>query len=386
MRFISASHIFSGLSFLPENTVIVINDANAICDIISKNEIGLNHLELHKGIISPGFINTHCHLELSHLQNEIPQKTGIVNFALDIIKKRNTKSIESIELAMHEADAYMKTQGIVAVGDISNTNYSLEIKKKSSLYYHTFVELIGLNPSNSSLVFNNGLKLYNEFSENKLSTSFAPHAPYSSSTDLITLISNFCETILKPTSIHNQESIAENLFFETKTGDYLKLYESLGLNIDYFNATGKTSLQSILSSFNSEVNTLLVHNTFSNSADIENANQLHKKLFWCLCPNANLYIENTLPNIELLLSKNCNITLGTDSLASNSTLSIIDEINVIKQYFPGTTTETLLKMATYNGALFLGIDNQFGEIKNGKTPGLNLITEEKEKFNVTKLL
>lgn len=386
MRFISASHIFSGLNFLPENSVIVVDDANAICDIISKTEIGLNHLELHKGIISPGFINTHCHLELSHLIHEIPQKTGIVNFALEIIKKRNTKSIESMELAMHEADTYMKNQGIVAVGDISNTNYSLEIKKKSSVYYHTFVELIGLNPSNSLLVFNNGLKLYNEFSENKLSTSFAPHAPYSCSTDLITLISNFCETILKPTSIHNQESIAENLFFETKTSDYLKLYESLGLNIDYFNATGKTSLQSVLSSFNSEVNTLLVHNSFSNSSDIENANQLHKKLFWCLCPKANLYIENTLPNIELLLSNNCNITLGTDSLASNSTLSIIDEINVIKQHFPETTTETLLKMATYNGALFLGIDHQFGEIKIGKTPGLNLITEENEKCKVKKLL
>ena len=89
MRYITANHIFSGNDFLKPNTVIVLDDKNQIIDLISSNAIEPSNIEHFEGIISPGFINTHCHLELSHLKNHIEPKTGIVNFALDIIKKRN---------------------------------------------------------------------------------------------------------------------------------------------------------------------------------------------------------------------------------------------------------------------------------------------------------
>ena len=385
MRYISAKQIFSGQSFLPSNTVIVLNDKNVVIDLIDKQQVNIEQTEHYNGIISPGFINTHCHLELSHLKNKISQKTGIVNFALDIIKNRNNINSELQLEAINNADQHMYEQGIVAVGDISNTTISLSKKKESAIYYHTFVELIGLNPEKADSIFEYGLDLTRQFTESHLSNSMVAHAPYTVSKELIERITNSCSQEKKPTSIHNQESVSENNFFISKSGDILKLYSDLNIPIDFFNPTSKTSLQSILNALNTDINTLLVHNTFTNAQDIEIANQIHQHLFWCLCPNANLYIENTLPNIELLLEMNCNLTLGTDSLASNTNLSIIDEINTIKKYYPAIAIETLLQMATYNGAKFLGIENTFGSIKINTACGLNLITENRGLFEVKKL-
>ncbi len=385
MRYITANHIFSGKDFLNPNSVIVLDDKNQIIDLMDSNTTDPSNIEHFEGIISPGFINTHCHLELSHLKNQIDQKTGIVNFALDIIKKRNLASVEEQKEAMALADTLMFKQGIVAVGDISNSNISKEIKAKSPIYYHTFVELIGLNPQKSETVFKTGIDLLNDFKILNLSSSLAPHAPYTASKELINLISNECFSLKKPTSIHNQESNAENNFFISKSGDFLELYKALNINIDFFKATHISSLQSFLNSFNKNINTLLVHNTFTSIDDVIFAKKCHQHLFWCLCPNANLHIENTLPNIDLLISENCEMTLGTDSLASNYTLSIIEEINSIKKLFPNIALGTLLKMSTYNGAKFLGIENEFGLIEKGRKSGINLLIENEGYFSVKKL-
>lgn len=385
MRYITADQIFSGKEFFTSNTVLVLGEENTIQDIISINQIEKSNVEHFKGIITPGFINTHCHLELSHLKNIIKQHTGIVDFGLGVMKHRNDLSLELQQEAMLLADKEMQHHGIVAVGDISNSNSSIKTKQESNLYYHTFVELIALNSERADVVFDAGKQLLSEFSTAQLSASLAPHAPYSASLELINKITDNCFDLKKPTSIHNQESKAENDFFSSKSGDYLRLYETIKVSIDYFNATGKSSLQSIIPSLNKNVNTLLVHNTFSSKGDIDFATQQHQNLHWCLCPNANLYIENTLPDIALLQSSNCTLTLGTDSLASNSQLSIIDEINTIQKYQSQISIETLLKAATFNGANFLGIENQFGLIEKNKKCGINLIEGNSGNYSVKKL-
>jgi cytosine/adenosine deaminase-related metal-dependent hydrolase len=385
MRYITANRIFSGKEFLPNSTIIVLTDTGVINNLISADTVEPSVIEHLNGIICPGFINTHCHLELSHLKNTIEQHTGIVNFGLGIIKHRNELSLELQIEAMLQADKEMQRQGIVAVGDISNTSNSISIKKQSSIYYHTFIELIALNPLRADLVFNEGKTLLSDFKKNNLSVSLAAHAPYSASLQLIKKIADDCFDLKKPTTIHNQESEAENNFFKYKTDDYLRLYETIGLPIDYFNATGKSSLQTIIISLNDKVNTLLVHNTFSSKNDIEAVRKTHQQLFWCLCPNANLYIENTLPNVSLLNANNCTLTFGTDSFASNNQLSIIEEINTILKHQPNILFETLLKAATYNGAQFLGIENEFGLLEKNKKSGLNLIEGTEGKYSVKRL-
>lgn len=385
MRYLTATQVFSGKEFLNTDAVLVLDDHHTILDIVSAKDIESGNIERLEGIICPGFINTHCHLELSHLKGAIKERTGIVDFGLNIIQQRNDLPAEAQLEHMQQADKEMQSGGIVAVGDISNTTQSLAVKQHSSLHYHTFVELIALNPERAHMVFDAGKTTLAEYAKAGQAASLAPHAPYSVSAELIQLISTHCRASKKPTSIHNQESAAENEFFEKATGDYVRLYDTLHIPIGYFKPSHKSSLQSVLPAFNNEVNTLLVHNTFSSQQDIETAQNTNRNLYWCLCPNANLYIENTLPDIALLNAFNCKLTIGTDSLASNHQLSVIGEINTLLKHQGGIATESLLKAATYNGAQFLGIEHAFGLLEQHRKPGLNLVEGTAGNYKVKKL-
>ena len=97
------------------------------------------------------------------------------------------------------------------------------------------------------------------------------------------------------------------------------------------------------------------------------------KLVYCLCINANLYIENKVPPVDLLMKHNCHIVLGTDSYSSNWQLSIAKEMEAIRQHFPHIPDETILQWATSSGAMALGWDDELGSFEKGKRSGVSLI-------------
>ena len=146
--------------------------------------------------------------------------------------------------------------------------------------------------------------------------------------------------------------------------------------MDFIKKTGVNSIQSTLPKFPLSQKILFVHNTFTTQSDIQfiksQISNLRSQIYFCTCPNANLYIENKLPDYSLFIRENVQMTIGTDSLASNWSLSILDELKTISKYFPEIPLHTLLIWATKNGADFLGL-NQLGTIEKGKKPGLNLL-------------
>jgi cytosine/adenosine deaminase-related metal-dependent hydrolase len=356
-----------------KNGVIIIDDKGKILEIGNRVNYDNSTLEVYEGSICPGFINAHCHLELSHLKNEIAPRAGLVNFITQLMKKRFEIPIEQRLHAIELAENEMIKNGIIAVGDISNETISIQQKAKQKLFYHTFIETVGLNPVIANERYHEAILLQQKFSNQNLRTTIAPHAPYSTSIQLINLIFNAC----KITTIHNQESFAETNFFLNKTGDFIDFYQQLNLPIDYFKPTGISSLKTILSEQNEQQNILFVHNTFTEKSDIAWIKKNVANAFLCACPSANLFIENTLPDYNLWFNDVENICIGTDSLASNNSLSIWNEINVIKNKFPQISMNQLLKCATYNGAKFLEIKDWAGSIEIGKTPGLNLLFENK---------
>jgi cytosine/adenosine deaminase-related metal-dependent hydrolase len=326
-----------------------------------------------KGIICPGFINTHCHVELSHLHGKIPEGGGLVDFIKGIQQLR-TVDPKEIEAAALKADNDMYDNGIVAVGDISNSNATIALKAKSKLYYHTFVETFAFTPNRAEETFNNALALMAQFKPQ--SCSVTPHAPYSVSKELFKLIKKYCDSNANKNliSIHNQESEDENKFYRYKLGSFNELYAHFGIDISYFKPQARNSLQSVIPLLTAKQDILMVHNTCTNLKDIYFIKRFDRRIHWCFCPNANLYIEGTLPKVDLFLDQGFNITLGTDSLASNNKLCILNEMRTLQNKFPNLTIRRLLNWATINGATYLGIDKEKGTLDIGKTPGLNLIT------------
>lgn len=371
MRKLTADYIFSAHTGLLENHCLVTDDDGVVMGIIPIADAGSAGVEVYSGVLCPGFVNTHCHLELSHLRGQITRHTGFVGFAKELLPKRNTFSPEQIQQAINDADEEMYTNGIVAVGDICNTTDAIAAKEKQRIYYHSFIELLGFDPARAGETLNFGHELKKKFAN--LSYSLVPHAPYTVSRELMRMLAYILTVDQKPITIHNQESASENEFFEKGTGQMNELYEFLKLPIPFFKPTGKNALQSYLPDLLADSPLLLVHNTFTSAADIAFAEAQHKNLYWCFCPKANLYIENRLPDYKLFTEAGVRITLGTDSLASNDTLSILDEMKTIAEAAPWITTVQLLTWATANGAAALQMDNQFGTFEKGKKPGVLLL-------------
>ena len=374
MKIFRADYVFPVSADPIKNGVVGVDDLGKIIFVSDKIPSASARLPVQQlsGILTPGFINTHCHVELSHLQGKIPEKGGLVEFIKGIQQLRNSDSNE-IEEAALKADNDMYENGIVAVGDISNSNATLSLKANSKLYYHTFIETFGFTPGRAQEVFDNALKLLNEFKPQ--SCSVTPHAPYSVSKELFKLIKQYSDTHVKNLlSIHNQECEDENKFYRYKLGSFNELYAHFGIDISYFKPQARNSLQSVIPLFTNKQDILMVHNTCTNLKDIYFIKRFDRKIHWCFCPNANLYIEGNLPKVELFLNQGFNITLGTDSLASNSKLCILSEMHTLQKKFPALSTERLLKWATLNGATYLGIDQEKGSLEPGKTPGLNLIS------------
>lgn len=371
---ITASRIHDGKKWLPQGTTIEIDENGKVINIHAAPTADTVHYE---GLITPGFVNVHCHLELSHMKGVIPEHTGLIPFLQNVTFHRNDHTEEQKINARSNAYNELINNGVVAVGDIANTPDTIDLRAKDKLHFQTFVEALGFTEANAERSMGFAVKTYETFAQQTatskiLQQSIVPHAPYSVSSALFKLIDKHtAEGIM---AIHNQESIAEGQFYKTKEGNVRELLKTLGIDDSLFTPTGKSSLQSYLEWCTPDKTFIFVHNTFTQLEDVEYAQNKLKEVFWCLCPNANLYIEKTLPDINMLMRESNNLCIGTDSLASNHQLSVMAELHSIKQQYPNIDWVTLLHWATHNGARALKMDSVIGTIETGKTPGILQIT------------
>lgn len=379
-RKFTADHLFTGDRLL-DNQVLITDEKGSIKALLPAAEAG-SGVETFQGILAPGFINAHCHLELSHLKGAIATQTGMIDFLLSVMRQRLVEE-EVLQQAIVEAETAMWENGIVAVGDICNTAHTLRQKEQHRLYYHNFVEATGFIEATAGDRFRAALAVYEQFRSalgpGKGRTSLVPHAPYSVSPALFDLISSLDGNDLL--TMHNQESRDEDDFFRTGTGGFHRLYEALGLNILFYRPAGKSSFQTCLPHFRPGQSVILAHNVTTGEEDLRfMRHQVQAgglpQVHFCLCPNANLYIGNGLPDIALLRRYQVPLVVGTDSLASNHQLSILAELKTVQLHDPAIPLVELLQWVTLNGAKALGIQDRFGSFEEGKTPGVLLLEED----------
>jgi aminodeoxyfutalosine deaminase len=291
-----------------------------------------------------------------------------------VVTKRNA-SAELILDAIERAEQEMYDGGIVAVGDISNAVDTFATKQKGKLRYYTFVELFDfLQEAGAEKAMQDWTAVYEQLgAENGNQKSLVPHAPYSVSQNLFKAIRAYNAPVGQTISIHNQETPPENALFLEKTGAFLDFYSKFGISLDAFEATGKASIHYALAQLNPDQRNLFVHNTLSTREDVSAAHAWSPNCFWATCPNANLYIENRLPDYQVFLDTGAKVCIGTDSLTSNWQLSILEEMKAIARYQSYVPFAMLLRWATLHGAEALGFNELLGSLAPGKRPGLLLL-------------
>lgn len=374
IRKISADRLYTGTDEVALLDKVVIFDPQGtilqIDDVAAHDPASVEKLE---GAIVPGFINTHCHLELSHMKDKANTGTGLVPFLQTVVNFRDI-SMEEILDAIDRADAEMWDGGIMAVGDISNKADTANRKNQSQIQYYTFVEFFDfLQEEGADNWFNNFKPAYDQQSDsNGNRKSAVPHAPYTVSRNLFKKI-NALNQPGCTVSIHNQETPGENALFQTKTGSFLEFYSGFGFPLDQFQPSGRNSIHYALENMDPACRTLFVHNTESTPEDIRAAQAWSQNIYWATCPNANLFIENRLPNYQYFLDTEAKVTIGTDSLTSNWQLSVLEEMKTIARFQSYVPFTTILRWATINGAEALGFEDSLGSIEAGKRPGLLLL-------------
>ncbi len=374
----SSDQIYTSIGPVLQNSVIITDENGKI--------LGIDNLSLHDtasikkldGIICPGFINTHCHLELSHMKGKVDTGTGLLPFLKKVVGFRDIDQ-DIILQAIKDGDEEMYKNGIVAVGDISNKTDTAAIKNSSKLDYYTFVEMFDfLQPSMTASTISQYRDVMNGQSDTGYNNkSYVPHAPYTVSPDLFNFVNDHNQAG-QTVSIHNQETVAEDELFQKGTGGFRDFYNGFGFSLDHFKPSGLTSIHYAIHHLKPIFKTIFVHNTLTSRSDVQAAQAWNANTFWASCPNANLYIENRLPDYSVFIDTEAKVTLGTDSLTSNWQLSIWEEIKTIQKYASYVPLETLLRWATIHGAQALGYDDRLGSIEVGKTPGLVHIGNDAE--------
>lgn len=375
MRKITADFVFPVSSPPIAQGVVVIDSRGKILSIDSRSQHDPASLEHYKGVIVPGFVNTHCHLELSHMKGIADTGTGLIPFITAVVQQRDFPK-EQIAEAVALADREMFQNGIVAVGDISNVVDTFDVKSRSAIRYYTFVEMFDFQQDNrAETIFAQYDAVYRQLKLKRGDRkSSVPHAPYSVSGSLFKRIrKNNSGSKDVTVSIHNQETAAEDDLFRYGKGDFYDFYGKFGVSLQDFKAIRKSSIYYLMKNLNPRQRNLFVHNTLTSRADIEAAHRWSSQVYWATCPNANLYIENRLPDYRHFIETGARMTIGTDSLTSNWQLSVLEEMKTIARYQSYVGFETLLRWGTLNGAVALGFEKELGSIEVGKKPGLNLL-------------
>lgn len=361
MRFLTADYLYPLHTNPLKEGVLQISEKGEVVAIFEdRKSVSKEKLEIFDGILCPGFVNAHCHLELSHLKGVAEKGKGLLDF-IGAVQKRNNFEKDAILAAIDFAEQQMIKNGIVGVGDICNTADTLSQKQKGNLQYYNFIEVFGVQDQKANQIIMEAKELRNQFRASGLKATITPHSPYSVPPKLIQEIARNFDENDELLTIHVQETIKENELFENKQGDFFAWLQSINASSTIWESRNKST--DILKELGNK-KLLLVHNTFAEKEDIGSN-------YYCTCPKANLYIENSLPDYSIFdTDKLC---VGTDSLASNNSLSILEELQIIKEN-TNFDFNTLLKIASKNGAEALGF-TKLGTFEKGKIPGVNLISE-----------
>lgn len=315
------------------------------------------------GILAPGLVNAHCHLELSMLKGQIAPGSGMVDFVGQVVRKRNdfseAEQIEAAERALEE----MQEKGIVGLGDISNSPLTASLKAETVMRVHTFVEVLGLRAEQATEILERGRGVAAAFEGQ--SVNLSPHAPYSMSGQLLDQLYASGSDRL---SLHLLESQAERALFDQQVGPFLSFYEALHLPPPDFPEGG--ALAHALRDQAHDRPYLFVHLTEATPQELAQLVAAVPQAWFCLCPLSNLYIHDRFPEIGNVTPYAERVCLGTDSLASNWQLDIWAEVREIHRRYPEIEGHTLLRWATWNGACALGMEEQMGSFRIGTRPGV----------------
>lgn len=383
-RRVAASFVYTLDSDAPIRNGFVEYDAED-GRILAVGECGPDE-EVRQGAVVPGFVNSHCHIELSHLHGKFRKGTGMAGFIDQINALRDWAGADVKARLTQEWMDKMWKDGVSAMSDISNDDSSFKVKSSHKIYTRTFLEVFGSEPEMCEGVMSDVTKLKETADAEGIDAAPTPHSCYTMSPQLLSasaaagLESGYL-------SYHSQESQEEEDLLISGSGAMYENRKRSGMSTPP--VTGESSLKYFIDRLAAakpapyDEHILLVHNVCLKQDDIDAAKKVMNNVYWAVCPLSNIFIHNALPPIPLMRKNGLAITVGTDSLSSNDDLDMVKELVCIKQNFAEVPMNEILVWACLNGARFLSKEDSLGSIAPGKTPGIVFVSNVDEEGSFT---
>ena len=330
------------------------------------------------GALVPGFVNAHCHVELSHLHKKFRKGTGMAGFIDQINELRDWAGREAKAQLVQEWMDKMWADGVSAMADISNDDSSFDVKSSHKMYTRTFLEVFGSEPHMCEGVMAEVTELGRVADKAGIDAAPTPHSCYTMSPQLLSAsaAAGLAKGYL---SYHSQESQEEEDLLRSGSGAMYENRKRSGMSTPP--VTGESSLKYFLDRLADakpapyDEHILLVHNVCLAQDDIDAAKKVMNNVYWAVCPLSNIFIHNALPPIPLMRRNGLAITLGTDSLSSNDDLDMVKEMYCLHANFPEVPMSEILTWASLNGASFLSKEDALGSLSAGKKPGVVRISD-----------
>jgi cytosine/adenosine deaminase-related metal-dependent hydrolase len=323
-------------------------------------------IDLGEGVLMPGTVNAHCHLELSHLAGRLPADRGFVGWIEAVVQQRGQSSRDEVRERAGAGIRALESCGTAAVGDVSNALDHLDLLERSRLQAVVFHELIAWDPARAEEVVRAAIARVAEAGarlNGRVRVRLAAHAPYSVSGALFEAL----RAQAGPASVHLAESPDESAFVAAGAGELKGFLERRGVGHVAFSGTGTTPVQYLDRLGLLSPSLLAVHCVQLDEED--RATLARRAVHAVLCPRSNRRLGVGLPRLPELVAAGVRLALGTDSLASADSLDVLDDAALLHRAYPDVASDVLVRMATAGGAEALGFDD-LGTLAPGKRAAL----------------
>ncbi len=369
-----------------------------------KNE---EYLNLKESVLMPGLINLHTHLELTALKGSIinknnpvisSEKTDLVSWILTLIESKKKSSRNELSSGIKIGIKEAISTGTTTIADLTtrNTIYSTSVFgesfyaiKEAGLRGFVFVEVLNFDSSAAVAYWKDTQRVIEQIRKDEdslTSIGIAPHSIYSVSSKLLKIARDYAIKEKMKMSMHVAESMEEKEFVSKNKGIIKDIYHKK------FNWDGKrdfkkypTSIEYMDKNGLLSKDLLAVHCVHLTDEDIKRIAEKNTPVV--LCPRSNTFIGVGFASFDKLASMGITIGIGTDSLASNYSLNMWDEMRFAYLLHRKTNksdikAEDIIRCGTINGAKALGINNKIGTLDIGKDADLIAVRLHKKDIDI----
>jgi len=341
-----------------ENGVVEVEDG--IIRNVEPKKGFLKTIDHGSGVIMAAPINAHTHLELCALKGLTRSGNGMLPWVESLVEARSKLETDRIEKGLQAGVDQIRESGTTLVGDVCNNLETASYLASAPFHTLSFLELLG---NGTSTEYPQLKSLDTTSKDYAHGTSLAGHALHTTPADTLLAAKNTTREAKLPFSLHLSESPDETYFLVSGRGPWADFLKQRGISLD-IKSRGMSPVEYADALGLLDSNTLAVHLTTASTKDLKRIAQRTDKV--CICPRSNKTILDTLPPLPAMLESGICPALGTDSLASNSSLNIWEEMAFAALSYPQIRPRTILEMATVNGARSLGCDGFLGDLLPGR--------------------